>query len=100
MAEVRPPVALCPDYSIGRTELSQGSSLINLSYISLAQDVPAKELTSYTLAAFSIGNKVFAEFGASQDGRLTRGNSVNDGAPMVTFNLLTLVLDWLDAGSS
>ncbi|KAL9088907.1 MAG: hypothetical protein Q9165_005964 [Trypethelium subeluteriae] len=53
----------------------------SLSYISLAQNFPEKNITSNALAAFAIGNDVFANFGSSQQGELRRGNNVADGVP-------------------
>ncbi|KAI9689671.1 MAG: hypothetical protein M1820_010100 [Bogoriella megaspora] len=56
-------------------------TIAELSYISLAQNFPGKNITSNALAAFAIGNDVFANFGSSQDGELRRGNNLDDGVP-------------------
>ena len=80
--EVRSLIQRFPDYTLESTGHSLGGSLTYLSYIALAQNFPDKSITSNALAAFPIGNDVFARFGQSQDGLLRRGNNVADGVPV------------------
>ena len=82
IAEVRRLIALYPSYTLESTGHSLGGSFTYLSYIALAQNFPGKSLTSNALAAFQIGNSVFANFGTSQKGELRRGNNANDGVPV------------------
>ncbi|KAL9618022.1 MAG: hypothetical protein Q9160_007211 [Pyrenula sp. 1 TL-2023] len=81
IAEVRQLIAQYPSYTLESTGHSLGGSLTYLSYIALAQNFPGKSLTSNALAAFPIGNAVFANFGQSQRGLLRRGNNALDGVP-------------------
>ncbi|KAF2229659.1 lipase, partial [Viridothelium virens] len=81
IAEVRRLIGLYPNYTLESTGHSLGGALTYLSYISLAQNFPGKNITSNALAAFAIGNDIFANFGSSQQGELRRGNNVDDGVP-------------------
>ena len=86
IAEVKSLVSRYPDYTLESTGHSLGGSLTYLSYIALAQNFPGKSLTSNALAAFPIGNSVFANFGSAQTGLLRRGNNAGDGVP-VSYSL-------------
>ncbi|RAL03461.1 putative alkaline lipase [Aspergillus ibericus CBS 121593] len=81
ISEVKSLVEQYPDYSLESTGHSLGGSLTYISYIALAQNFPGKQLISNALAAFPIGNEAFANFGASQNGTLNRGNNADDGVP-------------------
>lgn len=87
IAEVRRLIIQYPSYTLESTGHSLGGSLTYLSYIALAQNFPGKSLTSNALAAFPIGNSVFANFGQSQRGLLRRGNNALDGVPNMYPNL-------------
>ena len=82
IAEVQRLVNLYPDYSLESTGHSLGGSLTYLSYIALAQNFQEKNVTSNALAAYPIGNAIFADFGSSQKGYLRRGNNEDDGVPV------------------
>ncbi|MCJ1242537.1 hypothetical protein MMC14_010546 [Varicellaria rhodocarpa] len=81
IAEVTSLIAQFPTYTLETTGHSLGGSLTYLSYISLAQNFPGIPITSNALAAFPIGNSIFAAFGTAQGGLLRRGNNANDGVP-------------------
>ena len=85
IAEVRSLIARFPTYTLETTGHSLGGSLTYLSYIALAQNFPGKAITSNALAAFPIGNSIFANFGSAQTGFLRRGNNAMDGVP-VTYS--------------
>ena len=82
ISEVKSLIAKYPTYTLESTGHSLGGSLTYLSYIALAQNFPTKSITSNALAAFPIGNTVFANFGTSQKGFLRRGNQGGDGVPV------------------
>ena len=82
ISEVASLIAKFPTYTLESTGHSLGGSLSYLSYIALAQNFPGKSITSNALAAFPIGNSVFAQFGSSQKGLLRRGNNLLDGVPV------------------
>jgi hypothetical protein len=82
LTEVRALLAQHPDYTLESTGHSLGGSLTYLSYIALAQNFPGREIASTALAAFPIGNEVFAAFGTGQNGTMKRGNNVDDGVPV------------------
>ncbi|GLA42169.1 hypothetical protein AnigIFM63309_010497 [Aspergillus niger] len=81
ISEVKSLVEQYPDYTIESTGHSLGGSLTYISYIALAQNFPGKTIISNALAAYPIGNEAFANFGASQNGTLNRGNNADDGVP-------------------
>jgi len=81
ISAVRSLIAQYPSYTLESTGHSLGGSLTYLSYIALAQNFPGKSITSNALAAFPIGNTIFANFGQSQAGALNRGNNALDGVP-------------------
>lgn len=89
IAEVKSLVAQYPAYTLESLGHSLGGSLTYVSYIALAQNFPGKAITSNALAAYPIGNQVFADFGTSQAGTLNRGNNAGDGVP-VSFLILNL----------
>ncbi|GLA67031.1 hypothetical protein AtubIFM54640_010005 [Aspergillus tubingensis] len=82
ISEVKSLVEQYPDYTIESTGHSLGGSLTYISYIALAQNFPGKTIISNALAAYPIGNEDFANFGASQNGTLNRGNNADDGVPL------------------
>ncbi|GES64462.1 lipase [Aspergillus terreus] len=81
LTEVRALLAQHPDYTLESTGHSLGGALTYLSYIALAQNFPGRKIASTALAAFPIGNEVFAAFGTEQNGTMKRGNNADDGVP-------------------
>ncbi|CAG7948157.1 unnamed protein product [Penicillium nalgiovense] len=88
ISEVKSLIAKYPDYTLEATGHSLGGSLTYMSHVALAQNFPDKEITSYALAAFPIGNDAWANFAASQaKGTMYRGNNVADGVPNMYVRL-------------
>jgi hypothetical protein len=84
IAEVGRLIGLYPNYTLESVGHSLGGALTYMSYIALAQNFPDKSITSNAMAAYPIGNQVFADFGQSQNGCLRRGNEYDDGVPVST----------------
>ena len=95
IAEVSSLIAQFPTYTLESTGHSLGGSLTYLSYIALAQNFPGKPITSNALAAFPIGNSIFADFGSAQAGLLRRGNNANDGVPVKSSRIVMDRFSWL-----
>ncbi|KAJ5711099.1 hypothetical protein N7488_005255 [Penicillium malachiteum] len=70
-----------PDYTLESTGHSLGGSLTYLSYVALASNFPDKLITSNAMAAFPIGPQAWADWAASFNGTLNRGNNEDDGVP-------------------
>lgn len=86
IAEVKNLIAKYPDYTLEATGHSLGGSLTYISHVALAQNFPDKQLTSYAMAAFPIGNEAWANFAGSQSkATLYRGNNIGDGVPVSSF---------------
>jgi hypothetical protein len=87
ISEVKTLIAKYPDYTLEATGHSLGGSLTYISHVALAQNFPEKQLTSYAMAAFPIGNEAWANFAGSQaKGTLYRGNNIGDGVPVSCSN--------------
>jgi Lipase (class 3) len=80
IAAVSALVQQYPSYTLEVTGHSLGGSLTYLGHVALAQNFPGHTVTSNALAAFPIGNSVWAGFAGSQ-GTLRRGNNAGDGVP-------------------
>ncbi|MCJ1314561.1 hypothetical protein MMC25_008243 [Agyrium rufum] len=89
MAEVRNLVARFPTYSIEATGHSLGGSLSYLSYVALVQNFPGKSVTARALAAFPIGNSVFASWAGGLPGTMIRGTNAADGVPNMYTAIFT-----------
>ncbi|KAJ6033871.1 hypothetical protein N7499_010037 [Penicillium canescens] len=88
ISEVKTLIAKYPDYTLEATGHSLGGSLTYISHVALAQNFPEKQLTSYAMAAFPIGNEAWANFAGSQaKGTLYRGNNIGDGVPNMYVNI-------------
>ncbi|CAG8907753.1 unnamed protein product [Penicillium egyptiacum] len=88
ISEVKSLIARYPDYTLEATGHSLGGSLTYISHVALAQNFPEKQITSYALAAFPIGNDAWANFaGAQAKGTLYRGNNIADGVPNMYVNI-------------
>jgi predicted lipase len=87
ISEVKSLIAKYPDYTLEATGHSLGGSLTYISHVALAQNFPEKQITSYALAAFPIGNDAWANFASSQaKGTMYRGNNIADGVPVSFMN--------------
>ena len=86
ISEVQSLIEKYPDYTLESTGHSLGGSLTYISYVALASNFPDKEITSYAMAAYPIGNQAWADFASSFNGTMNRGNNINDGVPVSLNN--------------
>ncbi|KAJ5888609.1 hypothetical protein N7495_008650 [Penicillium taxi] len=104
ISEVKSLIEKYPSYSLESTGHSLGGSLTYISYIALVQNFPSKNVTSNAMAAFPIGNSVFAKWAGSLNGTLNRGNNADDGVPNLwtsaPFSLVHYGTEYYSSGTA